>query len=229
MVQGGPDQPRLRRRPRRDERDGQGDDGHRRGDRREAAPCWPPRTPSPTRCSTKSRMKGAKGLLISITGGLDMTLLRSRRGGQPHPRGGRPGSQHHLRRHLRRRARRHDPRLGGRHRHGPAKSAATPPRDGAPHRRGDRAPAQRGAPAPGARWPITATPPRPVSRPRSRRRSPRPSRPTSSRSFQPPVYQPAAVGPRAARGPPGRQYPPGAAQARLCRAHAGAPRPSPSR
>ena len=34
--QGRPDQPRLRRRPRRDARDGQGDDGHRRGDRREA-------------------------------------------------------------------------------------------------------------------------------------------------------------------------------------------------
>jgi hypothetical protein len=34
--QGRPDQSRLRRRPRRDARDGQGDDGHRRGLRREA-------------------------------------------------------------------------------------------------------------------------------------------------------------------------------------------------
>ena len=37
--QGRPDQPRLRRRPRGDARDGQGDDGHRRGLRREAARC----------------------------------------------------------------------------------------------------------------------------------------------------------------------------------------------
>ena len=69
-------------------------------------------------------MKGAKGLLISITGGHDLTLLRSRRGGHPHPRGSRPGRQHHLRRDLRRRTRRHDPRLGGRDRHWPAAARA---------------------------------------------------------------------------------------------------------
>ena len=65
------------------------------------------------------------------------------------------------------------------------------PCDRAPHRRGDRAPAQRGAPAPARRWPITATPPRPVSRPRSRRRRPRRSRPTAA-LVPAPVYQPAA-------------------------------------
>ena len=51
--------------------------------------------------------------------------VRSRRGGHPHPRGSRPGRQHDLRRDARRRARRHRARLGRRHRHRPAKSAAS--------------------------------------------------------------------------------------------------------
>ena len=42
--------------------------------------------------------------------------LRGRRGGDPHPRGGRPGCQHHRRRDLRREPRRHHPRFGGRDR-----------------------------------------------------------------------------------------------------------------
>ena len=50
-----PDQPRLRRRPHGDERDGQGDDGHRRGRGREPRASRPPRARSPTRCSTTSR------------------------------------------------------------------------------------------------------------------------------------------------------------------------------
>ena len=47
-------QPRLRRRPLGDERDGQGDDGHRRGAPARTARCRPPRRRSPTRCSTRS-------------------------------------------------------------------------------------------------------------------------------------------------------------------------------
>ena len=43
--------------------------------------------------------------------------VRGRRGGDPHPRGGRPGSQHHPRRDLRRGARRRDPRVGRGDRH----------------------------------------------------------------------------------------------------------------
>ena len=53
--QGRPDQSRLRRRPRRHARDGQGDDGHRRSLRREARADAPPRPRSPIRCSTTSR------------------------------------------------------------------------------------------------------------------------------------------------------------------------------
>ena len=49
-----PDQPRLRRRPLGDGRDGQGDDGHRRGRRATIARSRPPRRRSPTRCSTAS-------------------------------------------------------------------------------------------------------------------------------------------------------------------------------
>jgi cell division protein FtsZ len=47
-----------------------------------------PKRRSPTRCST-SLDEGRAGLLISITGGRDMTLYRSRRGRHPHPRGSR--------------------------------------------------------------------------------------------------------------------------------------------
>ena len=51
----GPDQSRFRRHPRGDDRDGQGDDGHRRGRGRRTAPSARPRRRSPTRCSTMSR------------------------------------------------------------------------------------------------------------------------------------------------------------------------------
>ncbi len=47
--EGRPDQSRLRRRPRRHARDGQGDDGHRRGLRREARADAPPKRRSPIR------------------------------------------------------------------------------------------------------------------------------------------------------------------------------------
>ena len=43
--------------------------------------------------------------------------VRSRRGGDPHPRGSRPGRQHHPRRDLRREPRRRHPRVGRRDRH----------------------------------------------------------------------------------------------------------------
>ena len=71
--------------------------------------------------------------------------LRSRRGGNPHPRGGRPGRQHHRRRDLRRGPRRHHPRLGRRHRHRPALSRRTAAGGGGriAHRRGGAAPARR--------------------------------------------------------------------------------------
>ncbi len=54
MVLPGPDQPRLRRRPRGDGRDGQGDDGHRRGDRRGSRRSRRRKRRSPTRSWTRS-------------------------------------------------------------------------------------------------------------------------------------------------------------------------------
>ena len=47
-------------------------------------------------------LSGAKGVLLSIIGGRDMTLLRGRRGGDPRPPGGRRRGQHHRRRDVRR-------------------------------------------------------------------------------------------------------------------------------
>ena len=46
-------------------------------------------------------IKRASGLIISITGGKDLIVIRGRRSCHPHPRRGRPGRQHHRRRHLR--------------------------------------------------------------------------------------------------------------------------------
>ncbi len=59
-------------------------------------------------------MKGAKGLLISITGGKDY----------PHPRRGRSGRQYHRRRHLRRKSGGRHSCLGRGHRYRPRRSAA---------------------------------------------------------------------------------------------------------
>ena len=59
-------------------------------------------------------MKGARGVLINITGGTRHDAVRGRRGGQPDPRGGRSRSQHHLRLDLRREAGRPDAHLGRR-------------------------------------------------------------------------------------------------------------------
>ena len=114
--EGRPDQSRLRRRARGHARDGQGDDGHRRGLRREArAALGRSRDlqPADRRRVDEGRARAAD---------LDHRrqgphALRGRRGRHPHPRGGRPGRQHHRRRDLRRGPGRHHPRFGGGDRH----------------------------------------------------------------------------------------------------------------
>ena len=73
----------------------------------------------------ETSMKGARGLLISITGGKRPDPVRGRRGGDPHPRGGRSRRQHHPRRHLRGGAGGHHPRVGRRHRHRQRSAART--------------------------------------------------------------------------------------------------------
>ncbi len=55
----------------------------------------------------ETSMKGAKGLLISITGGRDLTLFEVDEAATRIREEVDPGRQHHPRRHLRRRARRH--------------------------------------------------------------------------------------------------------------------------
>ena len=71
----GPDQPRLRRHPHGDERDGQGDDGHRRGRGRDARAIDAAEAAISNPLLDDVSMKGARGVLINITGGLDMTLF----------------------------------------------------------------------------------------------------------------------------------------------------------
>ena len=73
--QGRPDQSRLRRRPLRDARDGQGDDGDRRSLGRAARQCQAAEAAIANPLLDETSMKGAKGLLISITGGKDLTLF----------------------------------------------------------------------------------------------------------------------------------------------------------
>ena len=58
---------------------------------------------------------GARSILLSITGGRDLSLMEVSRGRQGDPGGGAPGRQHHLRRQRRRGARRAG--LGDRDRH----------------------------------------------------------------------------------------------------------------
>ncbi len=97
-------------------RDGQGDDGHRRGLRREARAALGrgrDRQPADRRRVDEGRPRSAD---------LDHRrqgphAVRGRRGRHPHPRGGRSGGQHHRRRDLRRKPRRHHPRFGGGDRH----------------------------------------------------------------------------------------------------------------
>ena len=113
--------------------------------------------------------------------------VRGRRSRHPHPRGSRPGRQHHRRRHLRRKPGRHHPRLGGGDRHRPCQRAAPAAagrkraqgaRRQAAHRQRAASPtgssARRAAghaPAP-RRWnrpPMPRSPPPSCRRPRSRR------------------------------------------------------------
>ncbi len=61
-------------------------------------------------------MRGARGVLINITGGADMTSVRGRRGGKSDQGGGRSRRQHHRRLDLGQVARRRHARLGGRDR-----------------------------------------------------------------------------------------------------------------
>ena len=58
-------------------------------------------------------MKGASGLLVSITGGNDLTLYEVDEAASRIRAGGRSRRQYHRRRDLRRRARRLHPRVGG--------------------------------------------------------------------------------------------------------------------
>ena len=58
-----------------DERDGQGDDGHRRGRGRQAARIDAAEAAISNPLLDDVSMKGARGVLINITGGLDMTLF----------------------------------------------------------------------------------------------------------------------------------------------------------
>ena len=95
-------------------------------------------------------MKGARGVLINITGGTRHDPVRGRRGGQPHPRRGRPRRQHHLRLDLRPGPGRPHARLGGRHRHRSREDrpAASGHRDRSPERGRRRRKAMSPAPAP---------------------------------------------------------------------------------
>ncbi len=115
--------------------------------------------------------------------------LRGRRGGHPHPRGGRSGCQHHRRRDVRRKPRRHHPRVGCRDRHRPCARATArrrPPLRGGAHRRSRAAAARRQRAACGARrasradpgGAATAAPAALRRRLRSMRRSNRPRRPS---------------------------------------------------
>ena len=120
----GTDQPRLRRRAHGDDRDGQGDDGHRRGHGRRPRPDGrPERHPEPA--AGRSLAQGRQGRAGQRHRRPRHDAAGSRRGGERNFRAGRSGSQHHLRRRLRSVAGRHDPRERGRHRHG--RSLRSPP------------------------------------------------------------------------------------------------------
>ncbi len=62
-------------------------------------------------------MKGARGVLINITGGPDMTLFEVDEAAKQHSRRSRSGCQHHRRLDLQSGSRGRDPRVGRRDRH----------------------------------------------------------------------------------------------------------------
>ena len=116
MVRPGHHQPRLRRRPLGDERDGQGDDGHRRGRRRGprgAGGREGDRQPA----ARRDQPQGRQGRADQHHRRPRPHAVRARRGGQPHPRRGRSGGQHHGRLDARPGDGRHDAGVGRRHRH----------------------------------------------------------------------------------------------------------------
>ena len=136
-------------------------------------------------------MKGARGVLINITGGARHDAVRGRRGGQPHPRGGRPRSQHHLRLDLRREARRPDAHLGRRHRHRRRPSAEAQRRPLLSLRRRPRRAARR------ARGYTQPMPDRRTPR-QPRGSAPRADAAPPTEAARPPPSRAAAAGPQAA-------------------------------
>ena len=193
--QGRPDQPRLRRRPLGDARDGPRDDGHGRGVRRG------PRNGGGRSCDRQPAAR--RDLDEGRAGPADLDHRRPRpdavrggRGRDAHPRGGRPGRQHHPRRHLRRGTGRPHPRLRRRHRHRPGGGRLREPLRGAspdgpsgcPARRRCRAGPRRRlrlplrrlpstrrirSPTPSARRKSTSKARSPARRPATRTRPPR--------------------------------------------------------
>ena len=95
----------------------------------------------------ETSMKGARGLADLDHRRSRPDAVRGRRGGDPHPRGGRPGCQHHPRRHLRRGPRGRDPRLrrGHRHRQGGVRHFGPADRDPPAGQAAPGAPGRRGA------------------------------------------------------------------------------------
>ena len=114
--QGRPDQSRFRRRPLDHERNGQGDDGDRRGERRAARRDG--RRSGDRQSAARRDLDEGRARPSDLDHRRQRShALRGRRGGQPHPPGSRRGGQHHPRRDLRLGARRRGPRFGRRDRH----------------------------------------------------------------------------------------------------------------
>ena len=75
----------------------------------------------------EASIEGARGILLNIAGGSDLTLVRGERGRRHHPRRRPPRRQHHLRQRHRRRPRRHGAGDGHRGRLRPLRRAEEPP------------------------------------------------------------------------------------------------------
>ena len=136
-------------------------------------------------------MKGARGVLINITGGLDMTLFEVDEAANRIRERGRSRGQHHLRLDLRPDPRGQDPHLRRRHRHRRHRLAAAAPGLAQPGDRnrpfgagaGRRAPrARHGRLGPGGRH----------GDPVARRRAPMRWRPSPS-PWRRPAYAPATA------------------------------------
>ena len=101
----GPDQPRLRRRAHDHVRGRQRAAGHRHGHGRASARRTPPQqaVSSPL---LETTLEGARSILLSITGGRDLSLWEVNEAAKAVAGGRAPGREHHLRRDGRREARR---------------------------------------------------------------------------------------------------------------------------